>query len=96
MFAAVGIWLGYRLTRRPDTVVVREVVVPAPSTFVRDDRKPEALGITPRELEVLELIAAGLSNRHAAGAAARGLLFALVSAGMLSRKQRVETATAPA
>jgi NarL family two-component system response regulator LiaR len=66
LFAALGIWLGLKLTRTKETVVVREVMVEAPSTFVRDDRKVDALGITPRELEILELIAAGLSNRQIA------------------------------
>lgn len=66
IFAAVGIWLGLRLTRHTETVVVREVMVEAPSAFVRDEGKLESLGITPRELEILELIAAGLSNREIA------------------------------
>ncbi len=66
LFAGVGIWLGLRLTRPKETVVVREVLVPAPSTFVRDDRKVQTLGLTPRELEILELMAAGLSNREIA------------------------------
>ena len=66
VFASLGIWLGLRLTRPKETVVVREVMVPAPVDFVRDERKVESLGITPRELEILELIAAGLSNREIA------------------------------
>jgi DNA-binding NarL/FixJ family response regulator len=66
VFAGVGIWLGQRLTRRTETVVVREVMVEAPSSFVRDAAKLDLLGITPRELEILELIAAGLSNREIA------------------------------
>ncbi len=66
LFAALGIWLGLKLTRPTEKVVVREVLVPAPATFLRDDRKLEALGITPRELEILELIAQGLSNREIA------------------------------
>jgi DNA-binding CsgD family transcriptional regulator len=66
VFAGFGIWLGLRLTRRPGTVVVREVVVEAPAAFVRDRGRVEALGITPRELEILELIAAGLSNKEIA------------------------------
>lgn len=66
VFAGVGIWLGLKLTRRTETVVVREVMVPAPADFVRDDQKVEALGLTPRELEMLELIAQGLSNREIA------------------------------
>ena len=59
VFSGVGIWLGLRLTRTTETVVVREVLVPAPVDFVRDQDKLRALAITPRELEVLELIAAG-------------------------------------
>jgi ATP/maltotriose-dependent transcriptional regulator MalT len=62
----VGIWLGHRLTRRTETIVVREVVVEAPAGFVRDQGQVESLGITPRELEILELIAAGLSNKEIA------------------------------
>jgi DNA-binding CsgD family transcriptional regulator len=64
-FATVGIWLGRKLTR-PTAVVVREVMVPAPAEFLRDDEKLAALGITPRELEILELIAQGLSNKEIA------------------------------
>ena len=64
IFAAVGIWLGLKLTR--DTIVIREVAVPAPINFVRDQSKLESLGITPRELEILQLIAEGLSNKEIA------------------------------
>ena len=66
VFAGLGIWLGLKLTRPKETVVVREVLVPAPVDFVRDERKVESLGITPRELEILQLIAAGLSNNEIA------------------------------
>ncbi len=69
VFAGLGIWLGRKLTRPIQTVVVREVLVDAPATFVRDEGKLEALGMTPRELEILELIAAGLSNREIANRA---------------------------
>lgn len=67
LFAGFGIWLGLKLTRHTETVVVREVQVTAPTNFVRDQVKLESLGITPRELEILELIAVGLSNREIAG-----------------------------
>lgn len=64
LFSSLGIWLGLKLTRRHETVVVREVPVAGP--FVRDERRREELGITPRELEILEAMAAGLSNREIA------------------------------
>jgi DNA-binding CsgD family transcriptional regulator len=66
VFASLGIWLGLRLTRHTETIVVREVMVEAPATFVRDDSKLQSLGITPRELEILQLIAEGLSNKEIA------------------------------
>ena len=67
IFAGVVIWLGQRLTRKPEaTVVVREVLVAAPVEFTRDERQVERLGITPRELEILQLIAEGLSNKEIA------------------------------
>jgi DNA-binding CsgD family transcriptional regulator len=67
-FATLGIWLGLKLTGRPERVVVKEVQVPVPASepFAPNDSKREALGITPRELEILELIAQGLSNREIA------------------------------
>ena len=64
LFAGVGVWLGLTLTRRE--VVVREVPVAAAEPFVRDEARLRALGITPRELEILQLIARGLSTREMA------------------------------
>jgi DNA-binding CsgD family transcriptional regulator len=66
LFAAVGIWLGLKLTRPKETVVIKEVRVATRGPFVQNTARIEALGITPRELEILELIAQGLSNREIA------------------------------
>jgi DNA-binding CsgD family transcriptional regulator len=69
LFAAFGIWLGQRITRRRETVretvVVKEVLVPA-APFTPNTARQQALGITARELETLTLIARGLSNREIA------------------------------
>ena len=71
VFAATGIWLGLKLVKPKETIVVREVQVevPAPAEFTLDQRQLDQLGITPRELEILRFIAAGLSNREIAAKA---------------------------
>jgi two-component system, NarL family, response regulator LiaR len=72
IFSALGIWLGLKLTRTRETVVVREVEVPVEvpvpvvGPFARNEARLAQLGITRRELEILEAMAAGLSNREIA------------------------------
>jgi DNA-binding CsgD family transcriptional regulator len=68
-FAILGIWLGLRLTAVRPAKPAKEPSLPnaAPGApFVPNDRNREDLGITPRELEILELIAQGMSNREIA------------------------------
>jgi DNA-binding CsgD family transcriptional regulator len=69
LFAGVGIWLGLKLTKKEEVVVVKEVPVlsPAAEPFSVNEAQLKTLGITKRELEILELIAQGLSNREIAG-----------------------------
>ena len=52
VLVALGIWLGNRLTPRPRS-----------ADFVRNERALAELGISPRECEVLELLAAGHANK---------------------------------
>lgn len=64
LFASLGIWLGLKLTRKKEIVVFKEVDVSAP--FALNEGKLRELGVTRRELEILKLIADGLSNREIA------------------------------
>ena len=66
LFAGLGIWLGLKLTKKKEVVVVKEVPVPATQAFTLNEERLKDLGITRRELEILELIAQGLSNREIA------------------------------
>ncbi len=73
VFSAVGIWLGIRITarRRPAQAGTSSGpasapgVAPAPP-FLPNEKRREDLRITPRELEILNLIALGMSNREIA------------------------------
>ena len=69
IFAGLGIWLGFRLRGSRQKVLIREI--PGPTLiqspqFVPDETKRKDLDITRRELEILELVAQGLSNREIA------------------------------
>ncbi len=63
LFAGLGIWLGLTLTRKQVQVVH---LAAATEPFTPDGQRLAELTITPRELEILGLIAAGLSNREIA------------------------------
>ncbi len=67
VFMVLGIWVAKQLTK-PKTVLVEKTIYVSPSSenFERNEKALEELGISKRELEVLELIAQGLSNNEIA------------------------------
>lgn len=70
LFTAVGIWLGLKWTRPKEVVVVKEVTqvrevrVREEGPFTLNEDSLRETGLTPREHEILGLIAEGLSNRE--------------------------------
>lgn len=65
VFAAVGIWLGLKIALPKHTVEVREVPARRKPFSVNEEAR-QRLGITPRELELLQSVSGGLSNREIA------------------------------
>jgi len=63
LFTAVGIWSGFHFTNRKNTSGNEE---PLKETFAGDVDAISKLGISKRELEVLQLMASGLSNQEIA------------------------------
>lgn len=64
IFTAVGAWLGLKWTRAKEVVVVKEIRIRESGPFVLNAGALEESGLTPREHEILGLIAEGLSNRE--------------------------------
>jgi two-component system, NarL family, response regulator LiaR len=67
LFAGLGIWLGVALTRQRAS----QPATPPPSgdrPFTANAEQIQSLGLTRRELEILQLIADGMSTREIASA----------------------------
>ncbi len=66
VFTLLGIWLALKLTKpKVETVVVEKpVYISHVSDFLPNQQELERLNISRRELEVLELMAEGLSNQE--------------------------------
>lgn len=68
LFTGLGIWLTLKLVKpKTKTVVIEKKVFITPEPeFVRNEQELEKLAISKRELEVLELMAKGMSNQEIA------------------------------
>ncbi|MFX7090831.1 LuxR C-terminal-related transcriptional regulator, partial [Acinetobacter baumannii] len=63
---ALGIWLAIKLMKpKVQTVVVEKEVlieIEKKEPFIRDEEQTVLIGLSKREMEVLELMSTGLSN----------------------------------
>lgn len=68
VFTALGIWLALKLTKpKVETrIVEKEIFIEQPTQSEINQAEIDKLGISKRELEVLSLMAAGLSNEEIA------------------------------
>ncbi len=67
IFTSLGIWLALKLAKPKMQTVIVEREVYAGADFILNAKEQAALGVSKRELEVLELMAEGLSNDEIAG-----------------------------
>jgi len=66
LFTVLGIWLAQKLSRPRTILLEKEVMIPANGSFELNTRAAADLGLSKRELEVLALMAAGMSNQQIA------------------------------
>lgn len=65
IFTALGIWLALKLAKPKVKTILVEKETPAPD-FVIDEMALKETGLSKRELEVLQLMQQGLSNKEIA------------------------------
>lgn len=64
LFTSLGIWLAQKLSK--PKIVEKEIYIVSPSDFVLNEQEFIKLGLSARELEVLQLMAIGKSNQEIA------------------------------
>lgn len=66
IFLILGVWLAKHLSKPKTVLIEKTVYIDQSENFVRNEKVLNELGISKRELEVLELMALGLSNNEIA------------------------------
>ncbi|RYJ40483.1 response regulator transcription factor [Flavobacterium beibuense] len=95
VFMGLGIWLALKLFKpKPKTIVVeKEVYVTPTPEFVLNQKELDNLNLTIRELEVLELMAKGMSNKEIADQLFVSLNTIKTHSGKLFEKMEVKRRT---
>lgn len=69
IFTALGIWLAAKLMKpktNTNTIFIEKEIIVKTNDFILDEQELTRLGLSKRELEVLQLMAEGLSNHQIA------------------------------
>lgn len=67
IFTALGIWLALKLSKpKVKTLIIEKEVYRNSAEFILNEKELENLGVSKRELEVLQLMSEGLSNQEIA------------------------------
>jgi DNA-binding CsgD family transcriptional regulator len=66
LFMILGIWLALKIARPKTIVIEKEVFIQKPVDFIANESEIIKTGLSKRELEVLQLMAEGLSNQEIA------------------------------
>jgi two-component system, NarL family, response regulator LiaR len=65
-FTGLGVWMGLKLTKPKPIAIAASTLHIEPKTSQPDEAVASKIGISKRELEVLQLISEGLSNQEIA------------------------------
>lgn len=95
LFTLLGIWLAKKLTKPTikTLVIEKEVYRNAEFEFVLNEEEMNRLGLSQRELEVLQLMAKGLSNQEIAQALFVSLNTIKTHAARIFEKMNVQRRT---
>lgn len=66
IFTGLGIWLALKLTKPKTILIEKKVFAEKPESFILNEKALSERNISKRELEVLQLLSAGLSNQEIA------------------------------
>ncbi|WP_421944559.1 response regulator transcription factor [Pedobacter sp.] len=67
LFTGLGIWLALKLTKpKVQTVIIEKEIIQQNENFIINEKAIEKFNLSKRELEVLNLMAEGLSNQEIA------------------------------
>ncbi|MGN6180016.1 MAG: LuxR C-terminal-related transcriptional regulator [Mucilaginibacter sp.] len=66
IFTLLGVWVAMKVSKPKTVLIEKEILIKADAEFKINEKVVSELGLSKRELEILELTAKGLSNKEIA------------------------------